>query len=446
MMKKFVTSALQKEALDALKKLISIPSVLSDKEKNSPFGQPIREALDYILDLSKELGFRTYSDPEGYYGYAEIGQGDELVGILCHLDVVPVGDIKKWKTNPFKLTLVQEQLYGRGVQDDKGPTIAALYAVVSLMRSSVSFNKRIRLIFGTDEETLWRCMERYNQNEERATIGFAPDSSFPLVYAEKGLLQVKLCGPGVSQLLINVGDAFNVVPAKASYKGIFKDELATILDDLGYQYDITSETLTVLGVSKHSKDAAKGINAISRLVEGLSYFYKGEVLTFLKNEIGYDTTVQKLFGDLNDGVSGELSVNLAKLIIDQEHSEISLDIRIPVLADKDDLVKKLINVAKEYQLEYEEFDYLPSLYVPKDSCLVQTLLAAYRRYTGDLTEPSTTGGATFARTMDNCVAFGACFPWTKQTEHQENECMPLQDFYKVMEIYAEAIFCLLEIG
>ena len=85
---------------------------------------------------------------------------------------------------------------GRGVQDDKGPSLAALYAVKSLLDDGIQFTKRIRFIFGTDEETLWRCMNRYNQIEEQADLGFAPDSSFPLTYAEKGLLQVKLHGPG----------------------------------------------------------------------------------------------------------------------------------------------------------------------------------------------------------------------------------------------------------
>ena len=130
----------------------------------------------------------------------EIGQGDELLAVLCHLDVVPAGDLEDWQTPPFEATLKDGWLIGRGVQDDKGPSLAALYAVKSLLDQGLVFTKRIRFIFGTDEETLWRCMNRYNQIEEKADLGFAPDSSFPLTYAEKGLLQVKLHGPGWEDL------------------------------------------------------------------------------------------------------------------------------------------------------------------------------------------------------------------------------------------------------
>ncbi len=85
----------------------------------------------------------------------------------------------------FEAVVEGDYIIGRGVQDDKGPSMAALFAVKALLDAGVQFNKRIRFIFGTDEETLWRCMNRYNQLEEVATMGFAPDSSFPLTYAEK---------------------------------------------------------------------------------------------------------------------------------------------------------------------------------------------------------------------------------------------------------------------
>ena len=178
-----------------------------------------------MLEITRSLGFKTYIDPKGYYGYAEIGQGEELLAVLCHLDVVPAGDLSDWETPPFEATIKDGWIHGRGVKDDKGPSLAALYAVKALMDAGVTFNKRIRFIYGTDEETLWRCMARYNELEETATLGFAPDSSFPLTYAEKGLLQIKLHGPGSQALAIEAGEAFNVVPAKASYTGNLADSL-----------------------------------------------------------------------------------------------------------------------------------------------------------------------------------------------------------------------------
>ena len=122
------------------------------------------------------------------------------------------------------------------------------------------------LVFGTDEETLWRCMGRYNQLEEQATLGFAPDSSFPLTYAEKGLLQLKLKGPGSDTIELEAGQAFNVVPAKASYSGSLLESVVAGLKDLGYEYEQTAKEVTVIGLPKHAKDAAQGINAIIRTI------------------------------------------------------------------------------------------------------------------------------------------------------------------------------------
>ena len=217
-------------------------------------------------------------------------------------------------------------------------------------------------------------MNRYNQIEEQADLGFAPDSSFPLTYAEKGLLQVKLHGPGWDDLPLQAGQALNVVPDKATYAGHRLEELLPVLDQSGVQYSQTEDSVTVLGVSKHSKDAAEGVNAIVGLAESLSLIQPHPALLFIADAVGEDATGEALFGPISDEPSGDLSFNLATLVIDQEQSEIGIDIRIPVLADKDALVARLQEIAASYQLEYEEFDYLAPLYVPLDSPLVLSLI------------------------------------------------------------------------
>lgn len=438
-MKNRINDDVKEQFLDSLQTIISYPSVLNEGENGTPFGQAIQDVLEKTLELAQELGFQTYIDPEGYYGYAEIGQGEELLTVLCHLDVVPAGDLKDWQTPPFEATIVGDYIVGRGVQDDKGPSLAALYAVKSLLDEGVQFTKRIRFIFGTDEETLWRCMNRYNQIEEQADLGFAPDSSFPLTYAEKGLLQVKLRGPGWDDLPLQAGQALNVVPDKATYAGHRIEELLPVLEQSGVQYSQTDHSVTVMGVSKHSKDAAEGVNAIVGLAESLSLIQPHPALLFIADAVGEDATGADLFGEIKDEPSGDLSFNLATLVIDQEQSEIGIDIRIPVLADKEALVACLQEIAASYQLEYEEFDYLAPLYVPLDSPLVSSLMAVYQEETGDRTPAMSSGGATFARTMENCVAFGALFPGAEQTEHQANERAKIEDLYAAMEIYREAI-------
>ena len=439
-MKTYITNQVKDEFLTSLKTLISYPSVLNEGESGTPFGQAIQNVLEKTLEICRGLGFTTYLDPKGYYGYAEIGQGAELLAVLCHLDVVPSGDEADWRTPPFEATIKDGWIFGRGVQDDKGPSMAALYAVKALLDSGVKFKKRVRFIFGTDEETLWRCMGRYNELEETATLGFAPDSSFPLTYAEKGLLQVKLHGPGSDQLDLEAGEAFNVVPGKASYQGELLEPVVAGLQAAAFEYEQNDQQVTVLGLPKHAKDAAEGINAIVRLATVLQPLQAHPALAFIAEAVGEDATGSRLFGDISDEPSGRLSFNIAGLTLNSEKSEIRIDIRIPVLADKDQLVAQLAEIAGRYQLDYEEFDYLAPLYVPKDSELVSTLMAIYQEKTGDTSPAMSSGGATFARTMPNCVAFGALFPGVEQTEHQANERASLEDLYRAMDIYAETIF------
>ncbi|ETI85593.1 MULTISPECIES: dipeptidase [Streptococcus] len=439
-MKQFLTEEIKSDYLESLKTIVSYPSVLNEGENGTPFGQSIQNVLEKMLELTRSLGFKTYIDPKGYYGYAEIGQGEELLAVLCHLDVVPVGDLSDWETPPFEATIKDGWIHGRGVQDDKGPSLAALYAVKALMDAGVTFNKRIRFIYGTDEETLWRCMARYNELEETATLGFAPDSSFPLTYAEKGLLQIKLHGSGSQELAIEAGEAFNVVPAKASYTGNLADSLEVELKKQAFEYERTADTVTVIGVPKHSKDAAEGVNAIVRLAMGLNPLVQHSTIQFMAEAVGEDATGSSLFGEISDEPSGTLSFNVSGLTINQDESEIRIDLRIPVLADKDKLVRELSQIAEKYQLRYEEFDHLAPLYVPLDSELVSTLMAVYKEKTNDDSPAVSSGGATFARTMPNCVAFGALFPGALQTEHQANERTVIDDLYKAMDIYAETIY------
>jgi predicted dipeptidase len=198
-------AALQEPLKAALAELIRIPSVCNEGEGGYPFGSAIDAALRKTLEIAGELGFKTHYGDGGYYGYAEIGHGPEMLGILGHLDVVPPGKLDDWDRDPFDPVEQDGLLYGRGSQDDKGPLLASLFAVKALMDAGVRFNKRVRFIFGTDEETLWRCINRYKEKEELPGMGFSPDSRFPVTYAEKGLLQLRLEGPNTSGIRLSGG-------------------------------------------------------------------------------------------------------------------------------------------------------------------------------------------------------------------------------------------------
>lgn len=445
-MGQFVEESHLTECYQAIKHVVSFPSVCNEGENGTPFGQAIQDCLEDTLELCKSLGMRTYIDPEGYYGYAEIGEGEELFAVLCHLDVVPVGDESKWTTPPFEANIRDGRIYGRGTQDDKGPTMIALYALKSLLDKDVTFNKRLRFIFGTDEETLWRCLNRYAEKEEKATMGFAPDSGFPLTFAEKKLLQVKLHGPGCEQVQADLGGAFNMVPDEVLIEDPINEKVAEALSKKDIPYDLEDGKLHIKGKSVHSKDSDQGINAVMRYLIGLNEVIDHPLVKFLVEKIGENALAYDLVGtDKKDDVSGPLTLNVARVTLDKDHSEACLDLRMPVKIEKDEMTQPIIDKAKEYGVEYEEFDYLDSLYVPLDSKLVTTLLNVYREHTGDMTEAISSGGATFARTMDNCVAFGAHLPQYEETEHQIDEFIELDNVKVAMEIYADALYQLVTV-
>lgn len=426
------------EFLGNLDRLISIPSYYQEDKSVYPFGENIQKVLEEMLSICKELGFKTYIDPEGYYGYAEVGEGDKLVGVLGHLDVVPPGNLEKWDNPPFSPVIKDGKYYGRGSQDDKGPTLAAIYALKALLDSGLKLNYRVRFIFGTDEENLWRDMPKYIEKEEMPTIGFTPDSKFPLIYSEKGLLQCKLVGKNESGMLFKGGDAFNSVPSNMI---VPKDEeLKRVLTELNYEFEEKENDIEIIGKSVHAQVAETGINAINRYMHALTLLGKesksGKFIS--ENLIGFDFA-EPIFGLIKDEHSGELKFNVGKIEFTENEEILGIDMRIPVTYDKEEIVKTLSEKAKEYGFEYRQHDYLKSIYVPLDSELITTLMSAYQEVTGDMeSQPVASGGATYARAMENCVAFGCVLPGRPKTEHQPNEYIVLDDMKQAMKIYMKA--------
>jgi predicted dipeptidase len=434
--------AAQQEPLKAaLVELVRIPSVCNEGGGGYPFGEAIDRALRKALQISGDLGFKTQYGDGGYYGFAEIGQGAEMLGILGHLDVVPPGKLEDWERDPFDPAEIEGMLYGRGTQDDKGPMLAALFAVKALMEAGIKFNKRVRFIFGTDEETLWRCINRYKEKEELPGMGFSPDSRFPVTYAEKGLLQLHLVGSNESGIRLSGGSAFNAVPDMIFYEGERQDDLADKLDQLGFEYEWNEDGIEVKGRAAHAMIPEEGINAIARLCMALHAIgIQSKAVNFVAEQIGEDAYATRIFGDCADEPSGKLKFNVGKIDLGRLE-QLSIDSRLPVTVPKGEMVDKLRAAAARYGLEYKEFDWLGPIYLPLDHFMVQTLMKVYRQYSGDLvTEPRASGGATYARAIDNCVAYGALTFDEPLTEHQPNERMVLKNLYKAMEIYAHAIY------
>lgn len=424
------------EMIAAISRLVEIPSVFAESSEY-PFGAAVDHCLDIALAMMAGLGFRTFKAPDGMYGYAEIGEG-ELFGVLCHLDVVQARREDGWEHDPFRPMVQGDWLCGRGTQDDKGPSVAAIYALKSLLDEGHKLNKRVRFIFGIDEETMWDSIHAYCDREERPVSGFVPDSTFPLTYAEKGLLQLQIRSDKGFALPCRGGDSMNAVSAHAECPHDPAVERA--LRELEFAFHMDGDTVCVEGLTAHAKNPWKGVNANLHLLRALRQAgYEHDAITFacdmLDEKFRFEGFSQE---DLLD-FSGPVTVNLGKFSLDEQGAVLGIDLRLPVTCEKGTILTLVREKAAACHMTVEEFDWLRPIHVPLDSPLVSKLLQAYREVTGDAkTEPYISAGATFARAFDNCVAFGANMPHSPTSEHQPNERISIIKLMQATEVYRRA--------
>lgn len=424
------------EMIAAISRLVEIPSVFAESSEY-PFGAAVDHCLDVALAMMAGLGFRTFKAPDGMYGYAEIGEG-ELFGVLCHLDVVQARREDGWEHDPFRPMVQGDWLCGRGTQDDKGPSVAAIYALKSLLDEGHKLNKRVRFIFGIDEETMWDSIHAYCDREERPVSGFVPDSTFPLTYAEKGLLQLQIRSDKGFALPCHGGDSMNAVSAHAECPHDPAVERA--LRELEFAFHMDGDTICVEGLTAHAKNPWKGVNANLHLLHALRHAgYEHDAITFacdmLDEKFRFEGFSQE---DLSD-FSGPVTVNLGKFSLDEQGAVLGIDLRLPVTCEKETILTLVREKAAACHMTVEEFDWLRPIHVPLDSPLVRKLLQAYREVTGDAkTEPYISAGATFARAFDNCVAFGANMPHSPTSEHQPNERISIIKLMQATEVYRRA--------
>lgn len=417
--------------LSYLKRMIQHKSVLNDDAK--PFGKGINGALDEVLKISEELGYNTYRDPEGYYGYAEIGEGAKLFGVLGHVDVVKEGDLADWESDPFDLVIKGGRLIGRGTSDDKGPVIASLLALKMLLDEGHKLTSRVRFIFGTDEENLWRCLDAYKEKEVLPDLGFTPDADFPLVNLEKGMLQLILETPINEEKAIVGGDSMNAVPGHASAK--LRDGLLHALDKHDRRYEIKDNITKVYGKAAHASTPEEGENAIYYLAKGLSESQDPTNVDKFISDF-YDEEPLNIF---KDEMSGIITYNMGVASYNDGKQRITLDLRYPVSFTKEQIISGVKEFAYDYNFTVEEYSSLPSIYLPEDHPLVSSCLKAYQDVTGDKNaQPLRIGGATYARAMPNIVAFGPMLPGAEGSAHQANEYIKIDDIKVAMEVYMNA--------
>ena len=452
----------QEDMIKHLQELIQIPSVYSEsKNPLMPFGENANKALEYMLNLGKQLGFKT-KNVDGYCGYIEFGEGTEMVGIIGHLDVVPSGD--NWTYPPFSGTVFDNKIYGRGAIDDKGPVIASLYAMKYVL-DNCKVNKRIRLILGLNEENDWKCMDYYKSHEEAPTIGFSPDADFPCIYAEKSILTPYFSmdySENSSPISIKEVDcnqnAINVVPKICHVvlkidSSLSMEDFIKNIKEICSHYDFEIDTyklndeevkLTSHGVGAHAAHPDLGINAISRLVIILNDLFKTYTITnplfdFFANYINTEYDGKSLGMNYKDE-SGSLTLNVGKISLDKNTLKIGLNLRIPIHTPIEEVENKFLTVLADYpEITYTKSGSKPGLYIPKDNYLVKTLCDIYNEEANSYLEPIAIGGATYARAFDNCISFGANLPGQKDMCHQTDEFISIDNLLFACKVYAKAI-------
>ncbi len=412
-------------------KLLQFPTVEQAPLEGMPFGKPLYDCLDYSLNLLEQNGFTT-KNLEGYCGYGEIGQG-ELFGILCHLDVVPVGD--NWTYPPFSATEINNRIYARGALDDKSPFIGCLYATVRLLEEGYRPTKRIRFILGCDEESGWTCMDRYTKTEEMPVLGISPDGDFPVINCEKGIVYHKIIVPLPKQIISFCGgERANMVPDSTIC--LLENTKKTIdyLEKNKYAYTIDNNAIKLVakGKSAHGSHPENGDNAIVKMLKMLSFI--PEMSIMYQSFCQSDGNGVRL--NLSDSQSGKLTMNLGTVEIIDDKLLFQLDVRHPITLKKDQITDILQN-ALPFTVK-QDFYHLP-LYVDKEHFLVKTLLEAYNSVMKTTLQPITIGGGTYARVLPLGVAFGPCFPGSEASIHCVDEYVDLTEWKNSIEIYYTAL-------
>ena len=411
------------EAVESICESLRFDSSLARHSAKMPFGKGAYDCLCHFLSLAEKLGFETYNY-DGYVGEVVFGQGEPFA-ILCHLDVVPAGD--GWTKAPFDGVVEDGKIWGRGAMDDKGPAVCVLYAMKALKDRGFTPHKKIKLIVGCNEESGWGCIEYYKRIATLPENGFSPDANFPVIYAEKGILHVRLHYPleNAPFFYLEGGTSANMVcdTCEATPRSLGTKRIRA------YGLEIKGKKVISHGKSAHGSTPEKGVNAIRPILEYFS----------ARNE-----TIRDIIADLFDDRYGltDLEDETGKLTLSPDlikyrkgELQIVCDIRYPATVSVDKVIEKLAL----FGVKYETVHHQPPLYHAKDSELVQTLLSVYEKCTGRKAEPMAIGGGTYARALKNGVGFGPEMEGDEAVIHQPDEYITLERVQLLLDIYEKAI-------
>jgi succinyl-diaminopimelate desuccinylase len=461
------TQEVDKRQADLIKDaqdLLKIKSVLDEENTSpqAPLGEGVKEALEFLLQLGEKDGF-TAKNVGNLAGHLEFGQGDEIVGVLCHVDVVPEGD--GWTSDPYGAEIRDGKIYARGAIDDKGPTMAAYYAMKIVKELGLPLNKRVRMIIGTDEESEWRCVDHYFEHEEMPAMGFAPDADFPIIYAEKGIADYDLVFKATSiekeefdaeVIEFSSGRRYNMVPDYAKAALVVQQGQTDVVQRFE-EYKKNNELdgkavvesgkliLELEGISAHGMEPDNGKNAGLYMAGFLSELNldgnSEKFFQFVAKYLGKDSRGKELGVAFADDITGDLTINVGKLSYSKDKGgRAGLNMRYPVTTNLEKTKEILNQVLEAEGLSIENFSNSNPHHVDENDFLVQTLKKVYEEQVGEKAELISIGGGTYARSLKSGVAFGPLFPGRPDIAHQKDEYMIIEDLLRATAIYAQAIY------
>ncbi len=449
-------TAHKEEFLEDLRTLIEIPSVESSRSENAPYGEECAKALDTMLSLCRKYGLETrnfdYHAGTAVFG----GKNDEIkLDILAHLDVVAAGT--GWNTDPFSLVEKNGFIYGRGVADDKGPALAALYACLALRENGLLPENSVKLIFGSAEETGSSDLKHYFKTEKSAPNTFTPDADFPVYNGEKGRYVPNFSlttndESGARVTAFECGNAPNIVPEKARCtvcgvdKSIIKEKSLEVGRELGVSFELLDDEIICYGKSAHASTPHLGNNALTALIRlivnlPLSECKSTRAFHALDSIFPHGDTAGLNAGVyMKEEVSGEITVAFSMLHFDSRQMLGICDLRLPFCATEENS-----KAVFEKTLSDEGFTLSGEMtkphYVENDSFFVKTLLNCYEEVTGQKGRTHVMGGGTYVHDIEGGVAFGPVFENIDYDVnlHGANECIKLSDLLLAATIYAVAI-------
>ena len=457
-----IVESYRDELIANVRKWIAIPSVKgAPAGENAPFGSEVRRMLDTALEDGRRFGFEV-RDIDGYAGDISYGSGPQTMGMLAHLDVVPLGD--GWTHDPLGGEIEGGRMYGRGTTDDKGPALCALYAMRAVKEAGIPLKHGVRLILGCDEETGMGDMVYYASKVKMPDYGFSPDAEFPVINIEKGGMNVLLskdtggeAGAAIPVFSIYAGERPNVVPSEAkAVIGLgamrlqdLADRLADIEaahEDFHLSCDEIPDNraeITAIGVNAHGAMPHLGVNAAGMLLIALKELQAGggsrDAIAMLADVVGMETTGEKLGIACADELSGALSCNLGILRYDGNEISAHLDCRYPLCGDEAQMLGSAVKAVAPAGMSVRLIGSHIPLHVPADHKVVKGLLKVYHEVTGLEAYTIAIGGGTYSRMMPNTVAFGVCFPGDMDVCHIADEYIDLNNLMLGVRIFAHAI-------